>query len=140
MPTNSHALAYAAATHYLKAVQAAGTDDTEKVNEKMRSMPVDFFGCPGSVRADGLVTYDISLYQRKSPSESKVAWDYMKPLGTVSQRDTFRPFRKRVPACSQQVGQIVRTRFAFLRGGAMIRLIVFMIKLPHLSQEEFRRF
>lgn len=91
MPTNSHALAYAAATHYLKAVQAAGTDDTEKVNEKMRSMPVDFFGRPGSVRADGRVTYDISLYQVKSPSESKAAWDYMKSLGTVSQSDAFRP-------------------------------------------------
>lgn len=54
-------------------------------------MPVDFFGRPGSVRADGRVTYDISLYQVKSPSESKAAWDYMKSLGTVSQSDAFRP-------------------------------------------------
>ncbi|MGX9389444.1 ABC transporter substrate-binding protein [Nitrobacteraceae bacterium UC4446_H13] len=91
MPTNSHALAYAAAMHYLKAVEAAGTDDTEKVNEKMRSMPVDFFGGAGSVRADGRVTYDISLYQVKSPSESKARWDYMKSIGTVSQKDAFRP-------------------------------------------------
>jgi len=112
MPTNSHALAYAAATHYSRR-----------------------FRLQAPVRADGRVTYDISLYQVKSPSESKAAWDYMKSLGTVSQCDTFRPFRKRVPACSQQVGQIVRTRFAFLRGGAMIRLIVCIRKLPHLSQE-----
>ncbi|HEY1779904.1 MAG TPA: ABC transporter substrate-binding protein [Roseiarcus sp.] len=91
MPTNSQATAYAATMHYLKAVQAAGTDDTEAVNEKMRSMPVDYFGRVGSVRADGRVTYDITLYQVKSPAESKYPWDYMKPIGTVSQMDAFRP-------------------------------------------------
>lgn len=91
MPTNSHAVAYAATMHYLKAVQAAGTDDTVKVNEKMREMPVDYFGRAGSVRADGRVTYDITLYQVKSPAESKYPWDYMKPIGTISQTDAVRP-------------------------------------------------
>lgn len=91
MPTNSHAVAYAATMHYLKAIESAGTDDAEKVNEKMRSLPVDFFGRKGSVRADGRVTYDISLYQVKTPSESKYPWDYMKSTGSVSQTDAFRP-------------------------------------------------
>lgn len=94
MPTNSHAFAYAATLHYLKAVQAAGTDDTEKVNEKMRSLPVDFFGRPGSVRADGRVTYDVTLYEVKSPAESKYPWDYMKAIGSVGQKDAFRPLQE----------------------------------------------
>lgn len=91
MPTNSHAFAYAATLHYLKAVQATGTDETEKVNEKMRSIPVDLFGRPGSVRADGRVTYDVTLYEVKSPAESKYPWDYMKAIGSVGQKDAFRP-------------------------------------------------
>jgi branched-chain amino acid transport system substrate-binding protein len=91
MPTNSQAFAYVATLHYLKAVQAAGTDDSERVNEKMRSIPVDVFGRSGSVRADGRVTYDITLYEVKSPAESKYPWDYMKAIGSVGQKDAFRP-------------------------------------------------
>jgi branched-chain amino acid transport system substrate-binding protein len=91
MPTNSQAAGYAAVAHYLKAIQAAGTDDAVKVNEEMRKLPVDYFGREGKVRADGRVTYDLALYQVKAPSESKGPWDYMKAIGIVRQADASRP-------------------------------------------------
>lgn len=91
MPTKEQAAVYASITHYLKAVAAAGTDDAEKVNAQMRQMPTDFFGRSGSIRPDGRVTYDMTLYQVKSPSESKYPWDYYKPLRTIPKETIFRP-------------------------------------------------
>ncbi len=40
MPTMAQAGMYSAVTHYLKAVKAAGTDDTTPVMKKMRELPV----------------------------------------------------------------------------------------------------
>ena len=44
MPTKEQAAVYASVRHYLKAVEAAGTDDGRAVNRKMREIPVDYFG------------------------------------------------------------------------------------------------
>ena len=38
VPTMGHIAAYASVTHYLKAVEAAGTDDAEAVNAKMKEL------------------------------------------------------------------------------------------------------
>ena len=44
MPTMSQAGVYSAVRHYLKAIEAAGTDDAQRVVAKMRETPVnDFF-------------------------------------------------------------------------------------------------
>lgn len=91
MPTKEQAAVYASVTHYLKAVAAVGTDDSEKVNQEMRRMPVDFFDHAGSIRPDGRVTYDMTLYQVKSPAESKYPWDYYKAVQTLSKDKVFRP-------------------------------------------------
>ena len=91
MPTKDHAATYASILHYLRAVDAAGSDDAEAVNAQMRRMPVDFFGRPGSIRADGRVVYDLTLYQIKSPQESKYPWDFQKPVRTISAAEAFRP-------------------------------------------------
>jgi branched-chain amino acid transport system substrate-binding protein len=91
MPTKEQAAVYASVTHYLKAVAAAGTDDSEKVNEEMRRIPVDFFGHAGSIRPDGRVLYDMTLYQVKSPAESKYPWDYYKAVQTLPEDKIFRP-------------------------------------------------
>jgi branched-chain amino acid transport system substrate-binding protein len=48
MPTQSHAVGYSAATHYLRAAEAAGTDDGRAITAQMKKTPVkDFFaiGC-----------------------------------------------------------------------------------------------
>jgi branched-chain amino acid transport system substrate-binding protein len=91
MPTKEQAAVYASVTHYLKAVAATGTDDAEKVNDEMRRAPVDFFGRVGLIRSDGRVLYDMTLYQVKSPAESKYPWDYYKAVQTLPKEKVFRP-------------------------------------------------
>jgi branched-chain amino acid transport system substrate-binding protein len=91
MPTKEQANTYAVVRHYLKAVQAAGTDDATAVTARMKSMPTDYFGRPGSVREDGRVLYDLALYQVKAPEESKYPWDYYKKLRDIPAVEAFRP-------------------------------------------------
>lgn len=79
MPNMVHAGDYSSTMHYLKAVQAAGTDDAKTVMAKMREMPVnDFFAKNGRIREDGKMVHDMYLMQVKTPAESKYAWDYYK--------------------------------------------------------------
>ena len=92
MPTMFQAGAYSHALHYLKAVNAAGTKDADKVIAKMREMPVkDFFAENGVVRPDGRMVHDMYLAQVKTPAESKGPWDLFKILGTVPGDKAFRP-------------------------------------------------
>jgi branched-chain amino acid transport system substrate-binding protein len=91
MPTKQQAAVYASITHYLKAIDATGTDEASAVNAQMRKMPTDYFGHAGSIRPDGRVLYDLTLYQVKSPDESKYDWDYLKPIRAIPKEQAFRP-------------------------------------------------
>jgi branched-chain amino acid transport system substrate-binding protein len=91
MPTRNDAATYIALRHYLTAVNHAGTDDAIVVNQAMRRLPVDYFGRPATVRADGRVLYDLTLYRAKTPAESRQPWDYYAPLGPVPKEDAFLP-------------------------------------------------
>jgi branched-chain amino acid transport system substrate-binding protein len=94
MPTMTHAGVYSAVTHYLKAVQAAGTKDSLTVMKKMRDTPVnDFFAKNGVLRADGRMVHDMYLVQVKTPAESKYPWDYYKVLRTIPGEQAFRPLK-----------------------------------------------
>ena len=97
MPTKQQAATYASVTHYLKAVDATGTDDAAAVNAQMRKMPVDFFGRQGSIRPDGRVLYDLTLYRVKTPAESKGPWDYYEAVVTIRKEDAFRPLEGGCP-------------------------------------------
>jgi branched-chain amino acid transport system substrate-binding protein len=95
MPTMTHGGVYSSITHYLKAVDAAGTKDPLKVAAKMRETPVkDFFAPNGKVRTDGRMVHDMYLVQVKSPEESKYPWDYYKILRTIPGDEAFRPLDK----------------------------------------------
>src|SRR3546814_17313057 len=83
MPTQVHAGTYSAVMHYLKAVKAAGTTDTEAVMEKMREIPVDDPLLKGHIRTDGQMIHDMYLVQVKTPAESKREWDFYKILRTI---------------------------------------------------------
>jgi len=92
MPHMGDAGDYSSTLHYLKAVQAAGTDEAGAVMAKMRDLPVnDFFAKNGRIRPDGRMVHDMYVYEVKKPSESKYAWDYYKLRATIPADQAFRP-------------------------------------------------
>lgn len=95
MPTMTHAGVYSSVSHYLKAVKAAGTTESQAVMVKMREMPVDdFFSKGGTVRKDGRMVHDMLLVQVKTPAESKYPWDYYKVLATIPGDQAFRSIQE----------------------------------------------
>jgi len=92
MPTMTQAGVYSAVRHYLKAIEAAKTDDAVAVAAKMRELPVKDMNIEnGKVREDGQVMHDMFLVEVKRPAESKRAWDYYKVLATVPADQAFQP-------------------------------------------------
>jgi branched-chain amino acid transport system substrate-binding protein len=92
MPTMGDAGDYSSTLHYLKAVQAAGTDDTVAVMAKMKSMPInDMFAKNGRIRQDGRMVHDMYVYEVKKRSESKYPWDYYKLKAVIPGDQAFRP-------------------------------------------------
>jgi branched-chain amino acid transport system substrate-binding protein len=84
MPTDVQAADYSATMTYLKAVQAAGTTDADKVMEELRKMTInDFYAKNGKIRPDGRMVHDMYLVEAKQPSESKGPWDYLKVIKTL---------------------------------------------------------
>ena len=82
----------ASVTHYLKSIQATGTDEPLKVAAQMRDMPIeDFFSRHGKLRADGLMVHDLYLVEVKKPEESTYPWDYYKILETIPGDKAFPP-------------------------------------------------
>src|SRR6185503_1673046 len=91
-PSFIQAGTYGAVLHYLKAVQAAGTDEAKAVMAQMKKLPInDFMTRNGQVRVDGRVIRDMYLMQAKSPDESKGPWDLTKMIATVPGSEAFRP-------------------------------------------------
>jgi branched-chain amino acid transport system substrate-binding protein len=83
-PTMFQAGIYSAATHYLKAVKAAGTDEAGAVMTEMKRIPVDdFMTKKGRIREDGRMMRDMYLMQAKKPSESNGEWDLMNVVATI---------------------------------------------------------
>jgi branched-chain amino acid transport system substrate-binding protein len=92
MPTMYQAGVYSAVMHYLKAVDATGTDEAKTVIAKMKETPVnDFFAHGGKIREDGRMVHDMYLVQLKSPAESKSDWDIYNVLATIPGDQAFRP-------------------------------------------------
>ena len=94
-PSSDHAGVYAGVLHYLKAVDAAKTDDGAKVVAKMKELPTDdtLFG-KGTVRADGRKIHPVYLFEVKKPSESKAPYDYYKVVQTIPAEQAFRPLNE----------------------------------------------
>ena len=92
MPSMNQAGVYSAVTTYLKAVQAAGTDDADAVMAQMKKMKInDMFAKNGYIRADGRMVHDMYLMQVKKPSESKYPWDYFTVKATIPAEQAFLP-------------------------------------------------
>jgi branched-chain amino acid transport system substrate-binding protein len=92
MPTMVQAGQYSSVYHYLKAVKAAGTDDTKKVMAQMKKTPInDFFAKNGQIREDGRMVHDMYLMQVKKPAESKYPWDYYHVRQVIPAAEAFQP-------------------------------------------------
>jgi branched-chain amino acid transport system substrate-binding protein len=90
---------YTAVTHYLRAIEKAGTDEAAAVMASMKALPIsDFMTKRGWVREDGRVMRDMYLYQVKSPAESKGPWDYYKLIATIPPRRHSGPRQGELPA------------------------------------------
>src|SRR5690606_24453881 len=92
MPNMIQAGTYSAVLQYLKAIDKAGTDETEAVAKELHSMPVnDVFTENGKVQSDGNMVHDMYLYQVKKPEESKKDWDYYPYLAPLPGDKAFLP-------------------------------------------------
>jgi len=89
MPSSLQAADYSAAMHFLKAVEAARTDDADAVVAKMKAMPIDDFYAKGTIRADGRAVHDMFLLQVKTPKESTEPWDYFKVVEKIPGDQAF---------------------------------------------------
>jgi branched-chain amino acid transport system substrate-binding protein len=93
MPTMVQAGVYSAVRHYLKAIQAAGTDDGLKVSQQMHKMPVDdFFARNGKILPNGRMVHDMYLARVKTPAESKEPWDYYRIVRTIPGDQAYQSF------------------------------------------------
>ena len=91
MPTMAQAGVYSAIHHYLKAIDAAGTDEAKAVMVKMREIPVnDFYAKNAHLREDGRLVHDMYFAEVKKPSELKEPWDDYNILGTIPGATAFR--------------------------------------------------
>jgi branched-chain amino acid transport system substrate-binding protein len=89
MPSSLQAADYSAVTTYLKAVEAAKTDDPDKVMTELKKMKINDFYKKGYIRQDGRGIHDMYLLQVKSPAESKKPWDYLKVVASIPGDQAF---------------------------------------------------
>jgi branched-chain amino acid transport system substrate-binding protein len=83
---------YSATVTYLKAVEAAGTTDADKVMLELKKTKInDMFTKDGHIRADGVMIHDMYVMQVKSPQESQYPWDYYKIVKVMSGEEAFGP-------------------------------------------------
>jgi branched-chain amino acid transport system substrate-binding protein len=103
MPSTIQAGVYSVTLHYLKAVAAAGTTDTEAVMKKIHELPIaDAVIRNGTLRPDGRMVHDSYLFRVKKPSESKEPFDFYELEATIPAKEAFRPLNESVcPALKQ---------------------------------------
>jgi branched-chain amino acid transport system substrate-binding protein len=92
VPNMFQAYAYSAALHYLRAVQASGSVDGQRVVAAMKATPVeDFNNHAVTIRADGRVMNPTLILRVKKPSDVKARFDVFEVLGEVSGAQLYRP-------------------------------------------------
>ncbi len=95
IPAMPHAGAYSSTMHYLKAVEAAGTDESKAVMAKMKETPVeDFFSRNGYLRKDGRMVHDMLQVRIKAANERKDANDVFAIEKVIKGEDAFMKLEK----------------------------------------------
>jgi branched-chain amino acid transport system substrate-binding protein len=92
IPTYIMAGNYSATMHYLKAVQAAGTDEGKAVVAKMKATPITDFSMKNvRIREDGQTMRPVYIVKVKTPEESKGKDDRYSIRGEIAADQAFRP-------------------------------------------------
>lgn len=90
MPSSLQAGDYSATLHFLNAVKATGSDDSDKVLAQMKKTKVnDMFTKGGFIRGDGRMVHDMYLMQVKSPDKSVEPWDYYNVVQTFKGEEAW---------------------------------------------------
>ena len=93
-PTAFQASTWGAVAHYLKAIEAAGTDAAGPVMEQMRALPInDFMTRNGKLRIDGTVIREMFLLRAKTPAQSHGEWDLLEVAEIIPGDEAFRPLQ-----------------------------------------------
>jgi branched-chain amino acid transport system substrate-binding protein len=91
-PTMNQSGYYSATLTYLRAVNAVGTTDSDKVMAELKKTKInDMFVKGGYIRADGVMIHPMYVMQVKSPQESRYPWDYFKVVKQMSGEEAFGP-------------------------------------------------
>jgi branched-chain amino acid transport system substrate-binding protein len=91
-PNMNMAGSYSAVSHYLKAVQKAGSKEADVVMSTMRETPInDAFARNGRLRVDGKMEHGMYVMQVKKPSESANEWDIAKLVAEIPANVATRP-------------------------------------------------
>ena len=92
LPTYIMAGNYSATIHYLKAVQAAGTDEGKAVMARMKATPINDFSMKNvRIREDGQTMRPVYIVQVKTTAESKNKYDLYNIKGEIPPEQAFRP-------------------------------------------------
>jgi branched-chain amino acid transport system substrate-binding protein len=89
-PTMVQAGVYSAVTNYLKAIEAAGSDNADAVADQLHGMKIDdMFADNGVVYPNGRMAHDMYLARVKSPDQSQGPWDYLEIVQTIPAEEAF---------------------------------------------------
>lgn len=95
VPAMPHAGAYSATMHYLNAVKAAGTDESDAVMKKMKETPVeDVFSRNGYLRKDGRMVHDMLQVRINKANERQDLNDVFTIEKVIKGDDAFLPLEK----------------------------------------------
>ncbi len=98
IPAMGHAGAYSMTMHYLKAIEAAGTDEADAVMAKMKEMkPDDFFARNATLRADGRMVHDMYYVEIKKAAERRDADDIFRVIDVIPGDKAYGAM---LPACN----------------------------------------
>lgn len=87
--------AYSAVTNYLKAVEAAGTDEPDVVLARLRATRIeDLFAHGATLWPNGRLVHDMRLLEVRAPGESADPQDVFKVVATIPAAAAFRPLDK----------------------------------------------
>ena len=91
-PTEYNAGAYAAVTHWLKAVKATNTLDADATAARMHETPVnDFYNSNVRIMPNGCVPHTMYVWEVKPLSEAKHRWDVFRLISTVPTPNAYPP-------------------------------------------------